>query len=126
MDAPSIDNTVRYAVDSSEVLDNRLVLKGWLFQDGVASDNVMPEVILRHRTTGECIQIPAARTNRADLVNAFENGSLYVNGGYTAVMSIDELNAPLSEYTLILGIRNQETGETHYSDTEYKWPVNIL
>lgn len=126
VDAPSIDNTVRYAVDSSEVLDNRLVLKGWLFQDGVASDNVMPEVILRHRTTGECIQIPAARTNRADLVNAFENGSLYVNGGYTAVMSIDELNAPLSEYTLILGIRNQETGETHYSDTEYKWPVNIL
>lgn len=125
VESPNIDNILQYAVDSAVVEDGRLTIEGWLFQTGVYSGEVMPEVILQHRETGECIQISTARTSRPDLVAAFENGELYVYGGYTAIVSLDDLEAPLSEYSLILGLCNQQTGETHYSETEYSWPDNL-
>lgn len=125
VESPNIDNILQYAVDSAVVEDGRLTIGGWLFQTGVYSGEVMPEVILQHRETGECIQISTARTSRPDLVAAFENGELYVYGGYTAIVSLDDLEAPLSEYSLILGLCNQQTGETHYSETEYSWPDNL-
>ncbi len=118
---PSIDNILQYSMDSYQVTNNQLIIRGWLFQEGVSSEQVMPEVILKLKTTGEYVQISAARTsiNRTDLLENFENGYLYTNSGYVAIADISELKAPLSEYTLILGSRNVQTGETHYSETEY-------
>ena len=126
VDSPNIDNILQYAVDSAVVEDGCLTIKGWLFQTGVSSDEVLPEVILKHQETGECIQISVARTSRPDLTTAFENGALYANGGYTAIMNLEDLDAPLSEYSLILGVLNPQTGETHYSITEYLWPDNLI
>ena len=124
--SPALDNKLQYAVDSVAMENNRLVIQGWLFQPGVNSNEMMPEVILKHKTTNECMKISAARMNRPDLITAFENGALYKHSGYKAIVSRHQLTYPISDYTLILGCRNLSTNETHYSQTQYIWPKHIL
>ena len=117
VEAPVTDNVLQYAVDFAAEEEDKLVFRGWVIQPGVSSEELEPTAVLRNKQTGTCIQIATESFTRSDLSNAFEQGELYTNAGYVAIVDLDDLSAPPSEYTLILGVYNRVTGEAHYADT---------
>ena len=124
--APTVTENLQAAVDSAEIADGKLQINGWVIQQGTDSSDVLPEAYLRSKTTGEYFQISAARVERPDLVNAFENGHLYECGGYKAMVLLDEISDSIDNYDLLIGISDTKSG-THYAvETGYQWPSDIV
>lgn len=124
--APSIDETLKYSVDSVQIANGTLSIRGWMIQEGVLSDSLLPTVYLQEKNTQNCYQLSTAKVYRPDLEEAFENGQLYTNGGFVSVASVDMLEAPIEDYELILALENSETGEKHAVSTNYQWPAELV
>lgn len=124
--APSTDGTLKYSVDSVQIANGTLSIRGWMIQEGVLSDSLLPTVYLQEKNTQNCYQLSTAKVYRPDLEEAFENGQLYTNGGFVSVASVDMLESPIEDYELILALENSETGEKHAVSTNYQWPAELV
>ena len=123
--APEITNNLQIAVDSVNMVDDKLQIKGWIIREGVNADMALPSVYLRSRTTGEYLRISTARVARPDLVNAFENGYLYENAGYAAAVTPSTLKESLENYDLLIGFTTEENADCA-AETGYQWPAEVL
>lgn len=123
---PMILEDLQVAVDSTAIIDGNLQIKGWFIQTGKSSDCVLPKVYLRKVSTGECWPISTSRVRRPDLVNAFENGYLYENGGYSALVSLEKLDTSLDNYDLLVGIYDTKNKRYYAVETGYQWPSDIV
>lgn len=117
---------LQVAVDSTAIIDGNLQIKGWFIQTGKSSDCVLPKVYLRKVSTGECWPISTSRVRRPDLVNAFEDGYLYENGGYSALVSLEKLDTSLDNYDLLVGIYDTKNKRYYAVETGYQWPSDIV
>lgn len=124
--APSTDGTLKYSVDSVQIANGTLSIRGWMIQEGVLSDSLLPTAYLQEKNTRKCYQLSTARVYRPDLEGAFENGQLYTNGGFASVATIDMLESPIEDYELILALENSKTGEKHAVSTNYQWPAELV
>lgn len=77
-------------------------------------------------STGECWPISTSRVRRPDLVNAFEDGYLYENGGYSALVSLEKLDTSLDNYDLLVGIYDTKNKRYYAVETGYQWPSDIV
>lgn len=125
VEEPEMIHDLRVAVDSTQLVDGELVLKGWLLKDGISSNSIMPEVVLRSRTTGSCYSISTARVDRLDVAEAFDN-EMYRNAGYNAKVSVEILAEPLNHYDLLIGFEQLSNGKRYALDTGYQWPEEFV
>lgn len=123
--APEITNDLQIAVDSVNMVDDKLQIKGWVIREGVNADMAIPSVYLHSRTTGEYLRISTARVARPDLVNTFENGYLYENAGYAAAVAPSTLKEPLKNYDLLIGLTTEGNADCA-AETGYQWPAEVL
>lgn len=55
------------------------------------------------------MEIVSFSEERKDLVQAFENGYIYSNAGFTSQISLDDIpKSEISNYQLIVGLENKE------------------
>lgn len=111
------DGTLRVAVDTLSVENNKLQVQGWAALNGVESTSITTGVYLYDEQTNEYYQLPTVRKQRPDLVAALENGYLYEYGGYYAKGDISLLQRN-TVYKLYIGVQTDtellmtDTGRT--------------
>lgn len=105
------NDITRWSVDSIQLVENVLTIKGWCFKDGVSSEGSKIVVYLYDEQNGQYYQIASAQNKRPD-VNAFFSSEIDYNfSGYIAKGDISKFDSTdLDKYRIILGYtKNTET-----------------
>lgn len=116
---PENDDIINFSVDSVVIENELLTIKGWIFQNGVSSVTMMPEIYLMDKDSKQYYLLKTIRTHRPDLITAFESNGPYEYGGFYASAPINILQNSISQYSIVLGYRSLETGESSVAYSSY-------
>lgn len=113
-------DALRIAIDALSTENDTLTVQGWAFLDGVDAGTVQTQLYLYDAAENAYYQLPTVRKQRPDLISAFENGQLYEYAGFYAEADIHQLEEPLKDYQLWVGIETDT--EVNLMNTEYVLP----
>ena len=113
-------DALRIAIDALSTENDTLTVQGWAFLDGVDAGTVQTQLYLYDAAENAYYQLPTVRKQRPDLISAFENGQLYEYAGFYAEADIHQLEEPLKDYQLWVGIETDT--EVNLMNTGYVLP----
>lgn len=80
-------NDYKGYIDSAEVKDDIIILKGWAIKKGEGANVFLMKTVLKNENTQEYLQIPTQYHGREDITKYFNDGIDYHVSGFTSMVS---------------------------------------
>jgi len=100
---------IRWCIDSAQVADGLLQVRGWAFLPCEDAAQSQTTLYLWDEEAQLAYQFYTVAIERPDLEIAFEDGHLYRQGGFYALISPEALPKALSEYEVLIGIEENDS-----------------
>ncbi len=101
------EDDLTVSIESVKFDGSKVLITGWCFKEGISPYDFIPKVCLKHNGNGQFWMLEASAVRRTELVQYW--GNSYQNSGFIAKTDVEELEAPLDEYSVYVGFEKEGT-----------------